>query len=148
MANIYVYDPTTGHISYSIDGATGQKVAVLTAKGIPHIVLDSVGMLNQYVVVDENNNPTGVDTFNQFSITANKNSIIADGQDEIVFSNIVEGTSVYVGESKVWTSTSEDTTFEFSVDGYNYSSPILTFKKYGYQDFRIPVMTTIPPIED
>lgn len=148
MANIYVYDPTTGHISYSIDGATGAKVANLQKRGIPHIVLDSVGMLNQYVVVDENNNPIGVESIKKFGITANKSSIIADGEDEIVFSNVVEGTSVYVDGVGVWTSTADDTTFEFSVDGYNHPNPLLMFKKYGYHNFSVHVPTKMPQIQE
>lgn len=145
MANIYVYDPKTGLISYSIDGATGAKVSNLKSRGVSFIVHEGIGMLNQYVTVDENGEATGVETINKFELTANKSSIVADGVDEIVFENVIEGASVYVGDSKVWTSTAEDTSFEFTVDGYNHQNPIVTFKKYGYYDLKIPVTTTPPP---
>lgn len=144
MSNIYVYNPNTGLISYSIDGATGAKVQNLKARGIPFVVHEGIGMLNQYVTVDEDGTPTGVDTINSFEITSDKTSIVADGEDEIVFSNIVEGTSVYIGDSEIWTSTSDDTTFELSVDGYNYNNPTVLFRKYGYYDLRIQITTNMP----
>ena len=51
-----------------------------------------------------------------------------------------------MGDSKVWTSTEEDTTFEFTVDGYNHPNPTVSFKKYGYYELRISVTTTMPPL--
>jgi hypothetical protein len=148
MANIYVFDPKTGLISYSIDGATGQKVANLRERGIPFIVHEGLGLLNQYVAVDDEGNPTGVETINTFNISKDKTSIVANGVDEMLFSNVVAGTSVFIGGEKVWTSTEEDTTFELSVDGYNNLNPTIAFKKYGYYDLRTPVATTMPTIPE
>ena len=148
MANIYVFDPKTGLISYSIDGATGQKVGNLRERGIPFIVHEGLGLLNQYVTVDDEGTPTGVETINTFNINKDKLSIVANGADEMLFSNVVAGTSVFIGEEEVWTSTEEDTTFEFSVDGYDNPNPTVTFKKYGYYDLRTPVVTKMPTVSE
>ena len=142
MKNIYVYDKNTGFLSYSIEGTTPEREESLKRKGTSYIVAERVSLLNQYVVVDANSNPTGLAKIGNFEeIGSDKLSLIANGTDEMTFSDIPANTTVSLNGIKIWTSNSIDTTFSFSVNGYSTSNPVLAFKKYGYQDGKFPVVT-------
>lgn len=71
-----------------------------------------------------------IQDYQTFNISVDKTTIVADGQDYALFSNIPEGTAVWVDESispLIIDATGE---FEFSCE--DVGSYAITFRKYGY----------------
>jgi hypothetical protein len=144
MDNLYIYNPETGYIQYSIDSVSPQQVDNFKKKGIPFVLARRASIMNQYVVV-ANGQPIGFDAIKDQEVVADKSSIFADGEDTIVFTGLADGTKVSINEQYVWTSNSTDTSFTFSVNGYSSENPVVKFETYGYRKAQFNLNTLMPP---
>tara|TARA_R110000824_G_scaffold49838_23_gene139722 strand:+ start:3179 stop:3667 length:489 start_codon:yes stop_codon:yes gene_type:complete len=146
---LYVYDSTSGLIGYTVENVSRAQLTFYENRNIPHFVSETpVNLRGTYVVLDDNGAFSSVAPRQHFSIGVThgpNNPLIANGTDNIIFSDIPDETEVTVGNpfNQKYVSDGSDPTLEFTANGISGSNVNVTvsFRKYGYypSDHYIPL---------
>jgi len=139
---IYVYDPSTGKISYTIENAKTENAISLKNRGI-NFFADTINhkIIGTYVVKHEvTGQPIGIENIKEMtSVIINKTQVVADGNDTVIIAPLLEGTTVNISkENFSFVSDLENNSVEITADGYSLDETenviYVSLSKYGYKN--------------
>ena len=146
---LYIYSPSDGKISYTIDNANHSNMSSLDSRGIPYYHGNpGEKIIRTYVVLNSNSVPIGITSIHQMNfLTVDKTSIVANGTDTATISQVADNTLVTIPKEDVeYLIVSPEDSVEISANGFSLDPKEnhidVIFSKYGYDDHTITINIT------
>ena len=149
MGTLYIYSPSDGKIGYTIDNANYRNMSTLDSRGISYYHgTPGEKIVNTYVALDANTVPVGIDSCIQMDfLTLNKSSVVADGLDTAIISNVANNTLVKIPKENIEQIIySPEDSVEISANGFSLNPKEnhidVIFSKYGHNECTVTINIT------
>jgi len=123
---LYVYDKTTGRIKYTIDNPTSKQIQHIELQGGGcHVDLRGKALQGSYVVKNPDTGISiGIESLKTINFNISQSSIVANGTDVAVLSDLHPGATVTGLNDDAFTfvATEEDNDIEFTANGLSTNS--------------------------